>query len=171
MQVVDKIREAFERRVAALSRMPAAGRGTAVTRVRMRDGLVCECEDGRWNLVVDMAPKSGGSGAGPDPGVFGRAALGSCMAISYGMWAAWRGIPLKRLEVEVQADYDVGATYGVGDRTADYVQIRCIVTVESEAPEADVLRMLDEADAHCPYLEIFRRPQDVRRETRFARVG
>ena len=31
------------------------GRGTAITRVKMRDGFTCEVEDGRWNLTVDMS--------------------------------------------------------------------------------------------------------------------
>jgi hypothetical protein len=80
----------------------ALGRqGTAVTRVRLVDGLACEIEEGAWKLVADMSPKSGGEGKGPNPGILGRGALGSCLAIGYAMWAARLGVPLTSLEVEV----------------------------------------------------------------------
>jgi len=35
----------------------------------------------------------------PTPGVLGRAALGSCLAIGYMMYAAKTGVPLAGLEV------------------------------------------------------------------------
>ena len=168
MEARERIRTAFERRVTALERMPSVGQGTAVTRVRLHDGLVCDVEDGAWKLTVDASAKSGGMGLGPDPGVYGRSALGACMAISYGYWSVWRGVAFDRVEVEVQADYDARGNFGVGDERPEYRQVRCIVTVESRAPRAAVLQVLDEADAHCPYLQIFRRPVDVRREVRFA---
>jgi uncharacterized OsmC-like protein len=165
----ERIREAFERRLTALGRRPSAGQGTAVTRVRLCEGLACDIEDGPWKLRVDMSEKSGGAGSGPDPGVFGRSALGACMAIAYAMWAAYRGIELERVEVEVQADYDACGIVGVGDVRPEYKQVRCVVTIASPAPRDEVLRMMDEADAHSPYFGVFTRPVDVRREVRFER--
>lgn len=164
--VVERIRTAFDRSARALALKPSVGQGTAVTRVRVEQGLACEVEEGPWRFVVDMSPKAGGHDAGPNPGVLGRAALGSCLAIGYTMWAAHLGVPISRLEVEVQADYDTRAEYGVDEVPPGYRQVRCLVTVESEAPEADVVAMIEQADAHSSYLAVFRRPQDVRRELR-----
>ncbi len=160
------IKEAFERSERALSLKPSIGRGSAKTTVRLSEGLACEARDGRWKLSVDMSEKSGGSGAAPDPGVFGRTALGSCLAIGYAKWAAVRGVSIRSLEVEVQADYDAAREYGVGDKSPGYSQVRYVVKVESDAPEDEIARLLDEADSCSPWLDVFVRPIELRRELR-----
>jgi uncharacterized OsmC-like protein len=164
MATTEHIRNVFERNARAMAMRPSVGRGTARTKVTLRDGLTCDVEDGSWKLVVDLSAKSGGDARGPDPGVYGRTALGSCLAIAYTLWAAKRGIVFSKLNVEVQADYDSGRNHGVANGPPGYNQVRYIVTVESDAPEADVRRVLDEADAHCPYLDVFTRAIDVRRD-------
>lgn len=166
MQTAERIREAFERNAKALELRPSIGQGTAVTRVRVADGFTCQVEDGPWKLTVDLAEKSGGNNQGPNPGVMGRAALGSCLAVTYVMWAAKLGVPLDALEVEVQADYDARGYHGIGDVRPGYGEIRYIVRVKSPAPDTEVMKMLDAADAHCDYLHVFAEPQQVRREVR-----
>lgn len=167
MEGDEKIQAALERNVKAVSLRPSVGQGTAVTKVRLRPGLACEVEEGPWRLNVGMTDKYGGTNAGPNPGVFGRTALGSCLAIGYAMWAARLGVPLDALEVEVQADYDVRGELGVADEvTPGYAGVRYVVTVESPAPEADVLRVLDTADRYSSYRDVFTRALDVRREVR-----
>lgn len=156
----------FERNARALALRPAVGRGTARTRVRLGDGLRCEIADGPWRLVADLGAKSGGGDAGPNPGVLGRAALGSCLAMAYAMWAARRGVPISALEVEIEADYDARGYHGVDGVAPGYVAIRYVVEVASEAPDDEVLALLDEADAHCDFLHVFARPQELRRVVR-----
>ena len=76
------------------------------------------------------------------------------------MRAACLGIPIEALTVDVEADYDDGALFGTADDVPPgYTQVRYTVTVESSAPEVDIVRMLDEADARSPYLDVFRRAQ------------
>jgi uncharacterized OsmC-like protein len=162
-----KVRTAFERSAKALSLRPSLGRATGVSRTRIREGLTCEIEDGRWKLAADMPAQVGGDGSAPTPGVLGRAALGSCLAIGYMMHAAKLGVPIAALEVEVQADYDDGALLGVSESPPGYLEVRYTVTVESSAPESDVRRVLDEGDAHSPYLDVFRRAQKC---TRFVQI-
>jgi uncharacterized OsmC-like protein len=161
-----RIRTAFERNRKALSLRPGIGRNTARTRVRVADGLTCVVEEGPWTLTVDMGEKHGGEGRGPNPGTLGRGALGSCLAIGYAMWFAFRDVPLDGLEIEIEADYDSGAMYGVSDVPPGYSEIRYNVAVESPAPEAEVLRVLDEADAHSPYRDVFSRAQRLVRHVR-----
>lgn len=169
-ETATKIRAVVERGIRAMQEREAVGRGTATTRVRMVDGLTCEVEDGSWNLTVDLSAKGGGNGRGPDPGVYGRSALGSCLAIAYGLWAARRGVPITALEVEVQADYDVRGQYGVDESVpVAYREVRYTITVTSEAPEAEVIAALEDAEAHCVYLKVFTEPQTVRRAVRLLR--
>ena len=163
----ERIRTAFERNARALSLRPSVGQGTAVTTVRVRDGLACEIEDGPWTLIADEGEGQGGNGEGPDPGVYGRAALGSCLAIGYATWAAKLEVSFTKIEVEVHADYDARGMYGVADDVAPgWTGLRYTVKVESTAPEADVRRLLDEADRHSPLLDDFSRALPVERDVR-----
>ena len=86
--------------------------------------------------------------------------------MGYVIWAANLGVPISGVEVEVQADMDVRGRYDLADVPMGYEEIRFVVKVESDAPEADVMRVLDEADAHSPYFEVFTRPMRLRREVR-----
>lgn len=141
------IRTVLERNVKAVSLRPAVGQGTAVTRVRLRDGLACDIEEGPWKLTAGMTEKYGGSGEAPNPGVLGRGAFGACLAIGYAMWAARLGVPINALEIEVQADYDVRGELGVsGDVRPGHSEIRYVVTVSSPAPIDEIERWLDLAD-------------------------
>jgi uncharacterized OsmC-like protein len=146
------IATAIERNAKAVSLRPAVGQGTAVTKVRLRDGLACDIQEGPWTLVAGMTEKYGGTNEGPNPGVYGRAALGSCLAIGYAMWAARLGVPIDSLEIEIQADYDVRGELGVRDDVRPgYSQIRYIISVSSPASAEDVSRWLDTADRYSSW--------------------
>jgi len=162
---IEALRTAIDRNIKALSRRPSIGQGTAVTKVRIRDGCTADVEDGGWKLIADESVKDGGNGEGPDPGVYGRAALGTCLAIGYAQWAAKFGVALDGIEVEVQADYDAVTMYGLEDsRPPGWSALRYVVRIESSAPEADVQRVIDYADAHSPLLDDFSRPLSITRE-------
>jgi uncharacterized OsmC-like protein len=159
MSDAERIRTFMTRSIKAISLRPAIGQHTAVSKVRVVDGLTCEIEEGRWTLTSDLSERSAGNGKGPDPGVLARAALGSCLAMGYVMWGAYRGVPLASVEVEVQADFDAGAQYGLGDAPPGYTEVRYNVSIESTAPDGDVMRIVDEAESNSPYFDVFTREQ------------
>ena len=154
-----QIKTAIERSTKAISLKPSLGFGTGVSKARIVNGLHCEITEGNWKLEADMPEGVGGHAKAPTPGVYGRAALGSCLAIGYMMRAAVMQIPIRSLEVEVQADYDDGALLGTSDAAPGYSEIRYTINIETDAPEEDILKMLDEADQHSPYLDVFTRAQ------------
>jgi uncharacterized OsmC-like protein len=162
----EKIKSAFSRISKTLVQRPAFGLGTGISKATIKDGLTCQIKEGDLTLTADMPEQAGGNASGPTPGVYGRAALGSCLAIGYMMRAATMGIPVAGIEVEIQADYDDGALFGTAasDVPAGYLAIRYSVTIESDAPEADIVKMLNEADQHSPYLDVFSRKQTCRRQ-------
>lgn len=162
----EHIRREFERVQDLLTRSPDRGRDTATTEVTLTDGLSCSIREGAWTLAADMPDNAGGTGSAPTPGVYGRAALGSCMAIGYAMWAAKLGVSLTDIRVAIEADFDSGALFGVADVPAGYSEVRCTVSVTSDASEKEVLRVLDEADRHSPYVDVFTRAQKLERSLR-----
>lgn len=167
-----QIKEALERNVKVLGARPSVGQGTARTTARLRPGLECEVTDGPWTMQVGMTEKYGGTGAHPNPGSYGRAALASCLTVGYAMWAARLDIPIDRLEVEVQADYDVRGELGVAtDVRPGYKAVRYIVTIESPAPESDVLRLLDIGDRASSWLDDIANPVPVSREVVYRHSG
>ena len=160
----EKIKSSFEKVARTLAHRPALGLGTGISKTRITNGLTCQVEEGDWKFVADMPEQVGGNAAGPTPGVYGRAALGSCLAIGYMLRAAKMGVSIFALEVEVQADYDDSGLFGtVEDVPPGYLEIRYTVRVDSDATEADILQVLDEADKHSPYLDVFSRTQKCRR--------
>ena len=159
MSTQDFIKVAVNRSTKALALKPSLGLGTGVSKTRITDGLTCEITEGKYKLVADMPGQVGGNAAGPTPGVYGRAALGSCLAIGYMMKASAMNIKIDSLEVEVQADYDDGALFGTSDAYPGYLEIRYTVNIESDASEDDIMKMLELADKQSPYLDVFSRGQ------------
>ncbi len=169
MSSTEFIRTALEEKARHLAAHPTEGQGTAVSRVRLRDGLTCDVQEGDWKLVVGMPGAIGGSGEGPTPGTFGRAAFGSCLALSYAMWGARLGVPLESVEVDVHADYDArGELDASSEVRPGYLEVRWVVRVASPAPEEEVLRVLDTADRRSTFVDLFANGAPLRREVQFA---
>ena len=159
-----KIKEAVVRSAKALSLKPSLGFGTGISKTKITNGLSCEITEGNYKLIADMPESVGGNASGPTPGIYGRAALGSCLAIGYMMKASAMNIKIDSLEVEVQADFDDGALLGTSSVSPGYLEVRYTVTIESEAAEEEILQMLDLADKQSPYLDVFSRQQKCTRD-------
>ncbi|HEU4928947.1 MAG TPA: OsmC family protein [Candidatus Krumholzibacteria bacterium] len=155
--VVERIKTAFERNGRAIELRPAVGQKTAVTTTRLVDGLRVETEEGRWTLVCDAGEKSGGGGAAPDPGFVVRAALGNCLAMGYVTWAAYLGVPLDTVEIEMHADFDVRGQHGADGIPPGFGEIRYHVRIGSTASEEDVRRVVEQADRSSMVGDVFRR--------------
>jgi uncharacterized OsmC-like protein len=169
MATPSDLKTALERNMKALQLRPSIGKGTATTVVRVRSGVTCDIEDGRWKLVADDERNDGGGGMGPDPGVFARAALGSCLAMGYKEWAALKNIPIDSVEVVVEADYNASAMFGLDDASPPgWTAVRCSVNISSPAPEEQVRELVQHADRYSPILDDFTRALSIKRELRIS---
>lgn len=162
------IKGKLERAIKAVEKRPSIGQGTATTTTRLRPGgLACDVEDRGWTFVADEGPDLGGESQGPDPGVFTRAGLGSCLAIGYAMWAALLDIPLESVEVTVEADYDARGMFGLDDgEPAGWGAVRYTTRIQSPAPEERVRELVEHADRYSSVLDIIRRAIPVSGELR-----
>lgn len=159
----------IDRKIRAIRLRPSIGQGTATTVARVRGGITCEIEDGGWKLIADESVGDGGGGLGPDPGVYGRAALGSCLAIGYAEWAAHMEVPIDTIEVVVEADYDARGMFGIDDSVPPgWGAIRCTTTIASSAPPERIRELVEYADRMSPLLDDMRRALPVTNELRIA---
>ncbi len=152
---IDPIADAHEYVSNLFREDPARARNTATTTVQVDDKLTCKIEEGPWQLVADLSPKAGGGGEGPTPGVLGRAAFGSCIAVGFVLEAAKAGVPIRSVRIEVEADYDDGALFGTSDARPGYGEVRYRIVVDSDADAAELAAVGASAQARSPYIDIF----------------
>jgi uncharacterized OsmC-like protein len=163
MKTKEAIKKAFERKEKAMQRLPSVGKGSVTTKISVTDGMTCKIQEGDWTLTADMSDINGGNNEGPTPGTFGRAAFGSCLAITYIMFASKMNISIENLKVEVQVDYDARGMYGFDNVRPGYSEVRYIVKVESPASKQELMKVLDKADKHSSYLDLFANETQVTR--------
>jgi uncharacterized OsmC-like protein len=164
MKIQREIKSSFERVAKSLTLNPEKGCNTLVSTTRITSALACQTEEGEWKINCDLPAKAGGANTGPTPGVLGRAALGSCLAIGYMLWASKLEVPIDSLEIEIQAVSDDGVLFGTSDAPAGYSEVHYCVRVESSAAEEDLIKVFDEGDKHSPYLDIFSRDISCKRQ-------
>jgi uncharacterized OsmC-like protein len=153
------IREIVERNIRLLAAKPSRGLLSCTAKARLREGLQCEVVEGPWRLAADMPAKAGGDETAPTPGVLGRAALASCLVIGIAAWSARLGIPIDDLEVEVHADFNARGELGADDSVRPgYTAVRYEVSIDSPAPRERLVELLDLAERHSPYLDVFSHP-------------
>lgn len=167
MKHQNRIKDKFERNEKVLTLKPVMGLGKGVSTIKITDGLQCEIEEGNWKLKTDMPEQVGGENNAPTPGVLGRAAFGSCLATGYMMWASKLNIVVESLEIKVEADYDDGAIFGTSNAPAGYSEVKYFVKIKSPNSKEEIENFLNEADKHSPYLDVFSRAQNCKREVEY----
>lgn len=165
------LKESHERIKKLLTLKPEKGQYTTSTKVRLMDGTACDVEHKHWKFIADVGKQQGGKDAGPGPGIFLRASLGSCLAIGYAIYAATMGIQIDHLEVDVEADVDVRGNYGIDNAEPGYTGMRYKVTIESPAPKEQIHEMIKTADEHSPILANFKKPMPIEREVNILDVN
>lgn len=164
MKEQEDIKSKLDRTNQALTLKPSLGLGTGISKTRIIKGLSCETREGEWVFKTDMPKQVGGYGTASTPGALGRAALGSCLAIGYMMWASKLDITIDSLEVEIQADYDNGGLFDTSDSTPGYSEIRYLVRIKSPASPDEIENVLNFGDKHSPHLDVFSRAQSCVRQ-------
>ncbi len=157
------MKKAYERNQKAVKLRPEIGKSTAITKIRLFDGTTCEVEHKHWKFNVDIGKSEGGNDAGPGPGILERGALGSCLAIAYSQQAAIMGIPVSKIEIDVESDFDARGMLGIDDLPPGFKELRYKVYIESPATEEEIMKIIEKADRHSPVLDDFKRAIPVKR--------
>ena len=133
---------------------------------RQRSGFESEAKAGECRLVLDQTPALGGTARGPRPGEVVLMALASCQEHTYRVHAALLGIPLDDIHVELEGLVDGRGFLGVEGVTPGFSEVRGTVTIRSTASEAELDRLREAVERHCPVLDDLRRPVPVTLELR-----
>jgi len=138
---------------------------------RQVEGLRSETKIRQFNVTVDEPPNLGGTDTGPNPVEFVLAALATCQEITYRAYATTLGIPLESVSVTLEGSLDLRGFFAVKDGVrAGFNDVRGVVNLKSSAPDAELAKLKDVVDGHCPVLDILRAPVpvDLRLETQRA---
>ena len=154
-------RDAQLRAIAVYEKRPDrardVNRGVAV----VGEGLACVYEQGDQRVAIDMPPTIGGSGEGPTPGFYGRAAICGCVAIGIKMTAAREGVQVDSVRVEIEQDWDNRGVLGIEGASPVALDTRLGIEIASPASEADLNALVSRALAVDPWFLSFLEAQPV----------
>ena len=114
-----------------------------------------------FTFEVDEPPQIGGTDTGPTPVELVLAALGTCQEIVYATYARTLGIPIDGVDVTAEGRLDLRGFFGVADVPAGFQDVTYTVDIASSAPAADIARLVEAVNAHCPVLDILQQPVTV----------
>ena len=157
-----KFKDVFTGTQAALGADPAQAQATFQARSRLGNGVDSTVAIRQFSVGVDEPPGLGGQDAAPNPVEYILAALGSCQEITYRLYADALGIPLNGVSVQLTGTIDLRGFFNVQqDVRPGYQAIEAEVILDSPASEAELARLKQVVDRHCPVLDILRNPTPV----------
>ena len=141
---------------------PEHANATFAADSRQVDGLRSETKIRQFSLTIDEPPNLGGTDTGPNPVELVLAALATCQEITYRAYATAFGIPLESVSVKLEGALDLRGFFAVKDGVrAGFNDVRGTVHLQSTAPLAELAKLKEVVDAHCPVLDILRAPVPV----------
>jgi uncharacterized OsmC-like protein len=143
----------------ALKSGDAAPVATFETQSRQVAGLKSVAKARQFEIEVDEPEDLGGADSAPNPVEYVLAGLASCQEITYRLYADQLGIPLDGVSVKVAGDIDLRGFFAVDDAVRPGFQsISIDVEFDSPASDAELARLKETVDQHCPVLDIIGRP-------------
>ena len=120
-----------------------------------------------FEICIDQPKGFGGSDTGPKPSEMLLAVLAACQEVTYRLYADALSIPLNEVRVELTGLQDLQGFLGVDNNiAAGFQEVRGSVFLDSTASDAELERLRQTVEQHCPVLDDLRRPVDVEIEMR-----
>jgi putative redox protein len=141
---------------------PRKAQATFKSESCLGDGFRSEVRLRHHAVTVDEPTRIGGTDAGPTPVELVLAALGTCQEITYRAFATALGISLEGVAVKVEGDIDFRGFFAIDDRVRPgFHTLRVHVRLTSSAAPADLERLREAVNTHCPVLDMLSRPVPV----------
>lgn len=138
---------------------PLKARGTFRSTSQLGERFRSSVQLRGHSLTVDEPHGIGGTDAGPTPIELVLAALGTCQEITYRAFATALAIPLETVAVTVEGDIDFRGFFAIDERIRPgFERLRVQVRLVSSAGEAELQRLTDTVNRHCPVLDMLSNP-------------
>lgn len=119
---------------AKIGESPEVAATTWHADVSWNGGFRSEAQIREFTPVTSDEPAGlGGTDTGPNPVEQLLAALGNCLAVGYAANAAFAGIEIRDLKIEVDGELDLHTFLGLTEANAGFEQIKVNVHLESDA--------------------------------------
>ena len=131
---------------------------------KLVSGLKCESQSRNFKTIIDEPEALGGSDEGPNPVELALSSLGACQEITYRFYADKLGIPLDNIEIDLSGNLDFRGFLDVDNSIRPgYLGINVTVNIESTASDAEIDKLKDIVNNHCPVLDLFsnKTPVDI----------
>lgn len=129
---------------------------------RQVQGLKSVGEFSGLSVVIDEPIAFGGTGSAPNPAEVALAALGASLEVTLRCYAAYLGVPIDSVGVDLSGAMDIRGFFQTDDGIPPgFVSVGAKVIVTSPAPKEDLDRLFETVRRCCPMLDLFRRPHDV----------
>lgn len=132
---------------------PEKGRFTFKTETVWQDGSVSKTKARNFEIKTDEPEPLGGKDSGIDPIELLLGSVASCISIGFATQAAKRGIDLKDFSIETEGDIDVRGYFGLDGARPGFNNIRYKIKVDSDAPEKELKKILEIAEATSPMFD------------------
>jgi uncharacterized OsmC-like protein len=121
----------------------------------LTEGLKMDVDIRKHRITVDEPKGLGGTDEGPNPVELMLAAITTCQAITYRVWAMKLGIALDSVNVEADGDIDLRGFFGVDDEIRPgYSAVRLRVKMEGPESAERYAELAEAVDGHCPVLDM-----------------
>ena len=157
MSTPKNFKHAFETTQQAIRNDPSQGLASFTAESRQVEGLRSQINIRQFTLNVDEPESLGGTDQGPNPVELVLAGLATCQEITWRLHADRLGVPLKGVSVKAAGEIDLRGFFAVDNQVRPgFSQVTLDVTIDSDAPEAELQRLQKTVDDHCPVLDLLR---------------
>jgi uncharacterized OsmC-like protein len=126
------------------------------------DHVTCNVETGRALVEAGLHPATGGSGLSACSGDMLLQALVACAGVTLSAVATSIGVELRAATLMAEGDLDFRGTLGVAkDVPVGFQRIRLLITVDTDASEAEQKKLLELTERYCVVYQTLARGPDV----------
>ncbi len=154
------LKEALSKTVQGIQQNPVMSQVVFEARTALVEGVRCTGQVRDFApILVDEPPELGGGDKGANPVELLLVSLGSCQEIMYAAMAAMMGIKLDEVKVNLKGSLDLKGLFGMDPAVPPgYQKISYETILKSSAPEAELRKLIEAVESHCPVLDTLVRP-------------
>lgn len=153
------IKDAIKRTAETFRTEPPKAQVTFRSESALQEGFRSRARLRSHELIIDEPTGIGGTDQGPTPVELILAALGACQEITYRAFATALGIPLEGVSVTVEGDIDFRGFFAIDPNVRPGFQaLRVDVRLDSAASQAEIDRLIEMVNSHCPVLDMLSKP-------------